>query len=407
MFLCQEVRNHVEWLNSSGRRGDRARLSGANLSGVRIRGAQLREAYLDRADLSRARLGGADLREANLSGADLSAAYLGGADLSDAYMAGADLFSADLDGADLSKADLTDANLPEARLTRADLSAATLSSAVLDRADLSEACLIRADLRSAGLSGANLSGADLRGAVLQEAVLVSASLTSCDLRGASVYGTSVWDIETNKETKQTDLIITPGRMPEVRVDDLEVAQFVYLLLHRQKLRNVIDTITSKAVLILGRFTSQRKAVLDAMADELRNRGLLPIIFDFERSTSLDFTETIRVLAGMSLFVIADITNPQSAPLELQATVPDYKKPFVPIIQEGERPFSMFSDLGKYDWMLKPLLTYSSLDELMRGFEALVIRRALEQSQELLTKKAQQTEMRSVDDMIQELESQTE
>ena len=87
--------------------------------------------------------------------------------------------------------------------------------------------------------------------------------------------------------------------------------------------------------------------------QLRKHNLLPIIFDFERATSRDFTETIKTLAGMSLFVIADITNPKSAPLELQATIPDYQIPFVPIMQEGETPFSMFADLTKYPWVLRP------------------------------------------------------
>ena len=45
------------------------------------------------------------------------------------------------------------------------------------------------------------------------------------------------------------------------MDDLEIAQFIYLLLNNQKIRHVIDTITSKIVLILGRFTPERKAVL--------------------------------------------------------------------------------------------------------------------------------------------------
>ena len=44
------------------------------------------------------------------------------------------------------------------------------------------------------------------------------------------------------------------------------------MLHNQKIRDVIDTITSKAVLILGRFTDERKAVLDALRDELRKRN---------------------------------------------------------------------------------------------------------------------------------------
>lgn len=49
-----------------------------------------------------------------------------------------------------------------------------------------------------------------------------------------------------------------------------------------KIRNVIDTIASKAVLILGRFTTERKAVLDALRDELRKRDYLSILFDFDK-----------------------------------------------------------------------------------------------------------------------------
>jgi len=47
---------------------------------------------------------------------------------------------------------------------------------------------------------------------------------------------------------------------------------------------------------------------------------------------------------MSRFVIADVTNPRSAPLELQATVPELMVPFRPIIEEGEKPFAMLEDL---------------------------------------------------------------
>jgi hypothetical protein len=75
-----------------------------------------------------------------------------------------------------------------------------------------------------------------------------------------------------------------------------VAQFIYLLLHNQKIRDVIDTITSKAVLILGRFTDQRKAVLDALREELRKRNYLPILFDCSVPATRDITETVSLLA---------------------------------------------------------------------------------------------------------------
>jgi hypothetical protein len=41
----------------------------------------------------------------------------------------------------------------------------------------------------------------------------------------------------------------------------------HLLLNNQEIREVIDTITSRAVLILGRFSGGRKPILDAIRDE--------------------------------------------------------------------------------------------------------------------------------------------
>jgi hypothetical protein len=116
------------------------------------------------------------------------------------------------------------------------------------------------------------------------------------------------------------------------------------------------------MLLLGRFTEGRIAVLERPREELRKRGYLPIIFNFDKPETKDFTETVRLLAGPSKFVIADITNPKSAPLELQATVPDIMVPFRPIIEEGEKPFAMLTDLWikHRDWVFEPIY-YSSLD----------------------------------------------
>ena len=134
-------------------------------------------------------------------------------------------------------------------------------------------------------------------------------------------------MKLTKDTKQQDLVITERGEPDVTVDNIEVAQFVYLLLHNEKIRDVIDTVGKKGVLLLGRFTEGRIAVLERLREELRKRGYLPIVFNFDKPETKDFTETVRLLAGLSKFVIADITNPKSAPLELQATVPEIMVPF--------------------------------------------------------------------------------
>ena len=201
-------------------------------------------------------------------------------------------------------------------------------------------------------------------------------------------------------TKQENLVITDEGEPIITVDNLKVAQFIYLLINNEEIRNTIDTIAKKAVLILGRFIPERKIVLDALRDALRHLDFLPIVFDFEHSTSHDFTETIMTLAALSCFIIADITNPKSSPLELQATVPNYMTPFVPIIQEGEQPFGMFADLqNKYhDWVLDTLL-YDTPSNLVNVLEQAIVQPALERQAELLLFKAQQPRTGRIKDYL--------
>jgi hypothetical protein len=45
------------------------------------------------------------------------------------------------------------------------------------------------------------------------------------------------------------LVVTPENEPAIIIDNIEVAQFIYLMLNNQKVRDVIDTVTSKVVLI--------------------------------------------------------------------------------------------------------------------------------------------------------------
>jgi hypothetical protein len=225
---------------------------------------------------------------------------------------------------------------------------------------------------------------------------VGAKLQGADLCGSRIYGVSAWDIELDEDDDlHRDLIVTPEGQPDVTVDNIEVAQFVYLLLSNPKIRSVIDTVCKKGVLILGRFIAERKTVLDALRDELRRRGFVPMIFDFHKPTEHDLTETIKTLAGLCRFIIADITNPRSSPLELQATVPDYMVPLVPIIAEGEDPFPMFKDLWiKYRWVIDPL-EYPSISSLIKVIGPAIIEPALKKQAELFLARAETIRTRRV------------
>ena len=177
-----------------------------------------------------------------------------------------------------------------------------------------------ANLSQANLSWANLDGADLTGASL-----IGTNLENANLSGCRIYGISAWNVRVNQETKQSDLIITQTNEATVKVDDIQVAQFIYLLLNNPKIRNVINSVTSKAVLIFGRFSPKRKAVLDAIHIRLReDYGLVPILFDWEPSESRELTETVVTLAGMCRFINPDLTDAKSIPQELSHIIPTFQ-----------------------------------------------------------------------------------
>jgi uncharacterized protein YjbI with pentapeptide repeats len=350
--------------------------------GADLPGADLRRARLDEADLRWANLSQADLHGLDLSWADLSSANLTGANLSEATLGGV-FAAAILTGADLSGAHLSKANLFRANLSGANLSGAFLSMAFFGETDLSGANLVGATLVGADLSQANLTGADLSEANLGGAQLVDTDLTGANLTGCRIYGVSAWNLKLER-AKQQNLVITKYTEPEITVDNIEVAQFIYLLLHNQKVRDVIDTITSKVVLILGRFTDERKAVLDALRDELRNRNLLPILFDFAIPASRNVTETIKTLASLARFVIADVTDATEVRVELHNIVPDFTSlPVQLILLRGHSEFVSLSHLTKFPWVL-PIFEYDDDKHLLASLDKGVVGPADDMTRKLRT-----------------------
>jgi uncharacterized protein YjbI with pentapeptide repeats len=347
-----------------------ADLRGANLEDADLQGAILRGADLGQAVLVNAFLANADLYGANLSGAELDLVFASEAIFTTAHLTGASLLGARLHGAYLARADLRRAGLSGAKLYDADLNQANLAGAHLAGAHLSGADLSRADLTGANLSYTNLEGARL----------VQTTLTDCTLSGSRVYGVSVWDA-LGQPCAQRNLVVTPHGEAQVTTDNLVVAQFVHLLLNNENFRDIINSITARVALILGRFTPERKRVLDALRDELRKRNLTPVLFDFEVPADRDMTETVTLLARMARFIVADLTDPASIPLELQAIAPDVAVPIRSIVHKDQEPFSMFVTLKKYHWVLDPY-QYDGLEQLIADLDGEVIAPAEAKREEL-------------------------
>ena len=311
-----------------------------------LTGADLRGMQLWSVDLSNALLRDAKLERATLTGSDLSGADLRGADLEAAFLIGTNLDQADLRGARLTKAHLEKCDLIEADLKEADIYAASFYECDLTDANLSGSFLVATSLMNVDLTRADLYASDLTGASLVEAVVTDAEFT-----GSRVYGLSAWSLEGTPRG-QWDLVITAVTDQALTVDNLEVAQFIHLLLTNPKIRDVIDTVGNKAVLILGRFTTKRKAVLEALRQELRQRDYVPIVFDFEKPRGVNLAQTVSTLAHMARFVIADLTDARSIPAELQRIVPDLPSvPVQPILLASQREYALFDSIKSYPWVL--------------------------------------------------------
>jgi hypothetical protein len=154
------------------------------------------------------------------------------------------------------------------------------------------------------------------------------------------------------------------------VDNLEVAQFLYLLLDNAKLREVIDTVTTKVVLILGRFTPERLAVLEALRRALRQHDYVPVLFNFEGPENQNVLATVVTVARLARFVVADVTDAKAVDQELQAIVPQIKVPVRPLLLEGTEPPGAVLQTLWHDYpdRLLKIHRYHDLDGLLVSFK---------------------------------------
>lgn len=137
---------------------------------------------------------------------------------------------------------------------------------------------------------------------------------------------------------------------------------------------ILSKLASRGVLILGRFRSPSREVLEAIKNKLEEdpRNYAPILFTFDRPEQRDLAESILTFAGMARFVIADLTDPKSIPAELEKIVPQFPSlPVVPIIKEGEDEYALFESIRRRKSVVKPTFRYRDLPHLLDSLEHVI------------------------------------
>ena len=164
--------------------------------------------------------------------------------------------------------------------------------------------------------------------------MVRTRISNAKLVGCKVYGLSAWDLQQqDAPARISSLEVTPpATEAPILVDSLEAAQVVHSALGGAPFRDAINEMTSKGVLLLGRFSpSEQFLMMKSLKNALRQQQLIPIMFDFERPSSRDLRESILMLASLSRFIIVDLSAPRSVPAELEAVLQGLVIPVVPIL----------------------------------------------------------------------------
>ncbi len=150
-----------------------------------------------------------------------------------------------------------------------------------------------------------------------------------------------------------------------------------------KIRSFLDSVSSKFVLILGRFSDERKPVLDRVRETIREFGYVGVMFDFKRSADSTFDQVIMTLSGLSRFVIADLTDPKVVLKEISVILKNYPTvPVRPILKQGHELNLTTLDHALSPAFLVPVFRYQNSDHLVDSIREQIIDPAETRAREL-------------------------
>jgi len=141
---------------------------------------------------------------------------------------------------------------------------------------------------------------------------------------------------------------------------------------------IMSELLRRRVLILGRFSKRRLAVLEAIKAHLKAHPnkYIPELFTFEKPELASLSEAIIGFAALSRFIIADLSEPRSVQAELQAIVPNFQSvPVVPLINRTGKEYPLFPSLQAYKNVVKPTVRYRDLEDLLEKIDLQVVPRA--------------------------------
>lgn len=219
-------------------------------------------------------------------------------------------------------------------------------------------------------------------------------LKGCAFDAVLVDGIGAWSNRMDSVSRNSQNCLL-GEKSAVHVHNLETSHF-HSIVGNVGYSHLIDEMCEKCVLLLGRFTGENSETVRRLKDALHAEELLPIVFDFEGPKSRNLTETVCILAHMSKFVVADITDQKSVGHELQSIIPRLAVPVVPIIRGDAPVFALFYDYATADSVLD-LVRFASLDALSLMIKDRIVEPARSRCKQIEEKRMRIAELRKIEE----------
>jgi hypothetical protein len=141
------------------------------------------------------------------------------------------------------------------------------------------------------------------------------------------------------------------------------------------------------VLVIGRFRHGRQTVQEAILEELRRRGYLPLSLDLDGSSDLNLKEILLTLIGLSRFVIADLSGARDHRLELEVMAPGLSSaPVQPLLADSDTDAVLIDNIRSNPQFLN-IFTYSDEEELLASLSTKVVDPPEEKIRELPKRRA--------------------
>jgi len=262
---------------------------------------------------------------------------------------------------------ITDGHFNGARFISAKLEEVQFKDVELRGAHFEDADACGARFLYVKMQHSSWINACLRHAHFFEVCCDGAVFDRCKILGIGICRVS------GKPSLQRDLNCGGDKEP-LLVDDLRLAPFIHELRYEDGFGRFADALTSKVVLILGRFSDARMPLLERIHGRLRALGYIPQLIKFPCDGLLDPGSVVNIAAMCSRFVIADVSDAREVIREVVGILSQLRPVVVkPIMEVGQvEPISFVWEKRSQRIHLLPPYEYPDADTLIANLSSAII-----------------------------------